>query len=186
MDTTIPAVRQATGTDTAPEPTIGRVWCGLCGTYVYLGEDVPCGKDNPKFNWDACGLKGRKYEQVPVSERKAHEEQKANQAAFGNILPLSPAGVEELLNRDPDICDLEIQPKAKAIDLQVGGDHYKSMPIQPITYVMANGIPFPEGNIIKYVTRWRSKGGLKDLEKARHMLDVLIEFERERPAQEKA
>ena len=60
---------------------------------------------------------------------------------------------------------------------QVGGDHYKTLKIQPFRYIHANGIPFAEGCIIKYVTRWRSKGGLEDLRKARHMLDLLIDAE---------
>lgn len=64
-----------------------------------------------------------------------------------------------------------------AIDVQVGGQHYKDMAIQPITYIMANGITFIEGNVIKYVSRWKKKGGVQDLKKARHMLDVLIENE---------
>jgi len=51
------------------------------------------------------------------------------------------------------------------------------MKIQPIEYIMANSIPFPEGNIIKYVSRWRDKGGIEDLRKSRHVLDLLIEFE---------
>jgi len=65
----------------------------------------------------------------------------------------------------------------KAIDEQVGGGHYKAMKIQPIEFCHANSIPFVEGNIIKYVCRWRSKNGVEDLKKARHMLDMLIELE---------
>jgi len=64
---------------------------------------------------------------------------------------------------------------AKALDSQVGGNHYKSMRIQPLEYCIANNIPFVEGCVIKYVSRWKSKGGVADLQKARHMLDVLIE-----------
>lgn len=60
---------------------------------------------------------------------------------------------------------------------QEGGDHYKRLTIQPIEYIHANGIPFAEGSVIKYVTRWRDKGGIKDLEKARHFIDLLIELE---------
>ena len=60
---------------------------------------------------------------------------------------------------------------------QVAGDHYKKLKIHPIEYIHANGIPFAEGNVIKYVTRWRDKGGIKDLEKARHFIDLLIELE---------
>jgi hypothetical protein len=61
---------------------------------------------------------------------------------------------------------------------QEGGSHYKNLKIQPIEYIHANAIPFAEGSVIKYVTRWRDKGGIKDLEKARHFLDLLIELER--------
>ena len=65
----------------------------------------------------------------------------------------------------------------KAGDTQVAGDHYKKMKIQPVEYIHANGIGFSEGNVIKYVSRWRSKGGIGDLKKARHTLDLLIELE---------
>jgi hypothetical protein len=63
---------------------------------------------------------------------------------------------------------------------QVGGDHYKSLAIQPIEYILANGIGYAEGCCIKYVTRWRQKGGVEDLKKARHFLDLLIEHEQHR------
>lgn len=62
-----------------------------------------------------------------------------------------------------------------ALDHQVGGEHYKAQTIQPIQYIMENELDFCEGNIVKYVTRWKFKGGLQDLKKARHYLDFLIE-----------
>jgi hypothetical protein len=65
-----------------------------------------------------------------------------------------------------------------ALNTQVAGDHYKSLKIQPIEFIHANGIPFAEGSVIKYVTRWRDKGGLADLEKAKHFLELLIELEK--------
>jgi len=64
-----------------------------------------------------------------------------------------------------------------ALDTQVGGEHYKSRAIQPVQYIHANGLGFCEGNVIKYVTRWASKGGLADLEKAKHYIELLIELE---------
>ena len=64
-----------------------------------------------------------------------------------------------------------------ATDTQIGGDHYKTMAIQPIEFILGNGIGFAEGSIIKYVSRWRKKGGIADLQKARHFLDLLIEHE---------
>ncbi len=64
-----------------------------------------------------------------------------------------------------------------ALEKQEGGDHYKGYSIQPIEYIHANNIPFAEGSVIKYVTRWRDKNGIKDLEKARHYIDLLIQLE---------
>lgn len=64
-----------------------------------------------------------------------------------------------------------------ALNTQVAGGHYKTLKIQPVEYIHANGIGYFEGNVIKYVTRWRAKGGLEDLRKARHYIDLLIELE---------
>lgn len=68
-------------------------------------------------------------------------------------------------------------PRTTANDTQVGGDHYKSKTIQPWDYIAANNLGYFEGNIVKYVSRWREKGGQGDLLKARHYLDKLIELE---------
>ena len=63
----------------------------------------------------------------------------------------------------------------KAIDTQVGGDHYKLMKIQPLEFIMANNMSYCEANVVKYISRWRSKNGVEDLRKARHYIDLLIE-----------
>jgi hypothetical protein len=60
---------------------------------------------------------------------------------------------------------------------QVSGTHYKDLPIQPVEYIHANGIGYFEGNVIKYVSRWRAKNGIADLEKAKHYIELLIEME---------
>lgn len=62
---------------------------------------------------------------------------------------------------------------------QVGGDHYKKMPLQPIKYITVNNLGFCEGSIIKYISRYKSKGGVEDLKKARHFLDLLIQQQEE-------
>lgn len=67
---------------------------------------------------------------------------------------------------------------SKALDIQVGGSHYKNLKIQPVEYIHANNIGYFEGNVIKYVTRWRTKNGVADLEKAKHYIDLLIEQEK--------
>jgi len=58
---------------------------------------------------------------------------------------------------------------------QVGGSHYKSKAIQPWDYIASNNLGYLEGNIVKYVSRWKEKGGLEDLKKAQHYLTKLIE-----------
>lgn len=65
---------------------------------------------------------------------------------------------------------------SSAYDHQEGGSHYNNFPIQPAYYNIFNGIPWAEGEVIKYVSRWRTKGGVQDLKKARHICDMLIEF----------
>jgi hypothetical protein len=67
--------------------------------------------------------------------------------------------------------------KTSALHRQEGGSHYKDCPIQPIEYINANNLGFSEGNVVKYVTRWKSKGGIADLRKAVHHLELLIELE---------
>lgn len=67
--------------------------------------------------------------------------------------------------------------KQSALDIQHGGNHYKGFAIQPVEFIHANGVPFIEGNCIKYLMRWREKGGVKDLDKVKHYVDLLIELE---------
>jgi hypothetical protein len=64
-----------------------------------------------------------------------------------------------------------------ALETQVDGSHYKKLKIQPVEYIHANEIGYMEGNVIKYVSRWKEKNGIKDLEKAKHYLELLIELE---------
>lgn len=70
-----------------------------------------------------------------------------------------------------------------ALDEQPGGNHYKHKAIQPVQYIHANQLDFCEGNVVKYITRWRDKGGLEDLKKVIHYVQLLIELEGlEKPA----
>lgn len=73
-----------------------------------------------------------------------------------------------------------IQQEVKATDTQIGGDHYIKLAIRPMQYSMKNGLDPLQHTIIKYVTRFRDKAGIEDLEKAKHCIDMLIEFERDK------
>ena len=60
-------------------------------------------------------------------------------------------------------------------DKQIGGKHYLKYKIQPSKFVTENRLLYPEGSVIKYVIRHQDKGGKEDLEKAKHMIDMIIE-----------
>lgn len=66
-----------------------------------------------------------------------------------------------------------------AWDTQVGGTHYTSMKIQPFQFSMANKLDPMQHTIIKYVTRFRAKNCIEDLEKAKQTIDLLIAYEKE-------
>lgn len=57
---------------------------------------------------------------------------------------------------------------------QIGGDHYNKKAIQPIDYILANDLNFCEGNVVKYITRYKDKNGVEDLKKAKQYIDFLI------------
>jgi hypothetical protein len=71
----------------------------------------------------------------------------------------------------------------KANDVQIGGSHYQ-VAIQPWDYIAANNLGYFEGNVVKYVSRWRDKGGIDDLRKAKHYIDKLIEIETARKTEQ--
>lgn len=63
------------------------------------------------------------------------------------------------------------------LDSQHGGTHYKEKGIQPIEYSNANDLSFFQGNVVKYVTRYKDKKGVEDVKKAIHYLQMILEFE---------
>lgn len=67
-----------------------------------------------------------------------------------------------------------------ANERQVGGEHYKTNPgiVEHWDIVAQHGLDYFQGQITKYVMRWRFKGGVQDLEKARHFLDKYIELQK--------
>ena len=76
------------------------------------------------------------------------------------------------------VADVELAEElSMASSQQVGGDHYKTMAIQPAEYSQRNGLNFIEGCVVKYVSRHRNKNGAEDIKKAIHFLNMLIEIE---------
>lgn len=70
-----------------------------------------------------------------------------------------------------------LEPKKSALSKQVSGTHYKTLKIQPVTYIHANSLDFFQGNVVKYITRHKDKGGKADIEKAIHFCQMIIELE---------
>ena len=69
------------------------------------------------------------------------------------------------------------EEKTSAFDRQVGGNHYQGLSITPIEYCHKNKLGPCEFSVVRYVTRYKSKGGIEDLQKAIHYLELLIEME---------
>lgn len=70
----------------------------------------------------------------------------------------------------------QVPSKPKA---QVGGTHYSDLAIEPIQFIETNQLGYHEGNVVKYVSRWRSKNGLEDLKKAKWYIERLITIQEE-------
>lgn len=62
-----------------------------------------------------------------------------------------------------------------SLNKQVDGSHYKSFAIQPAEFINENNLQFAEGNAIKYICRHPHKGKRKDIEKAIHYLEMILE-----------
>jgi hypothetical protein len=91
-----------------------------------------------------------------------------------------PALVDPHIMNPVEPTDFSVEamtPIATANEIQHGGDHYKSKAIQPWDYIVSNELGFLEGNAVKYLSRWREKNGIEDLQKAKHYIDKLIEVE---------
>ena len=64
-----------------------------------------------------------------------------------------------------------------ALDVQVGGGHYKDLAIQPVEYIHKNSLSYLEGNVVKYITRHKSKNGEQDVRKAIHYCQLILKMQ---------
>ena len=63
----------------------------------------------------------------------------------------------------------------KPSDKQIGGSHYKDCVIQPVDYIVENKLDFLEGNVVKYITRHKTKNGIEDIRKVIHYAELILE-----------
>lgn len=64
----------------------------------------------------------------------------------------------------------------KATETQVGGSHYRALEIQPIELIAALRCSFIQGCIIKYISRYKAKNGVEDIDKCIHYAQLAIEL----------
>jgi len=71
---------------------------------------------------------------------------------------------------------VKVSKCCKPTQKQIGGNHYQNLAIQPVEYCFKNKLDNLQSNVIKYVTRFKAKNGLQDLQKAKHYIDLLIQY----------
>ena len=71
---------------------------------------------------------------------------------------------------------METNEYSSALSQQIGGSHYKMMPFQPIYLIGMLDLDFCQGNVVKYVSRYKLKDGVRDLEKAKHYCQMAMEL----------
>lgn len=91
----------------------------------------------------------------------------------GKMYYTTAEGIEEYMKS----LKIEEEHQSSANKKQVAGSHYSDKSIQPWDYIHANNLCYFTGNCVKYVSRWKDKGGINDLKKAIHYLEKLIELE---------
>ena len=98
--------------------------------------------------------------------------------AYNETSPVNCSTYRDILGCDTyNAYSREFKPPTAQVPDTTEQGHYTLCPIQPIDFIVANNMDFLEGNIIKYIARYKNKNGLEDLAKARHYLDMLIERE---------
>ena len=127
-------------------------------------------------------LDGRNYEYIKSDQAHLNVKQYTEQKV--KIIEASQSTSEQLNDITHTITPTVVENAvesvvgaASALSTQIDGRHYTSMAIQPLHYAMANNLNACQFNVVKYVSRYKSKNGRVDLEKAIHCLQVLIELE---------
>lgn len=72
---------------------------------------------------------------------------------------------------------LQLHFDVSALEVQIGGDHYKTMGIQPIEYIHANDLDYFQGNVVKYISRHKAKNGAEDVKKALHYCQLILKMQ---------
>ena len=138
------------------------------GDNVLIDAIVNGGAMMRKYTWPTLGLFKIKKWRIHSDDKESQISEK--EKALELLMQPMPECSEEIPCHFVDV--------KSPLSTQIGGDHYTKLAIQPMRYSMENGLDPLQHTVIKYVTRFRDKNGIEDLEKAKHCIDMLIEFER--------
>lgn len=120
---------------------------------------------------------------APTGEQKNENWKRIHFVKLGDKESLDAEGldfdetVKNLVEAWRSLVDKKPSAAANPLESQVGGSHYKSMAIQPIEFSMRNNLDPCQHTAIKYIARFRDKGGIADLDKAIHTIELLKHFE---------
>ena len=130
-------------------------YCQKEKTIMSVGDGEPC-------NW--CGKEHTMTKDDRGWSRESHEQYMARK------LKQDKEEYQELMKGTYEY------EYGKATDKQVGGSHYKDCVIQPVDYIVKNNLDFLEGNVVKYITRHKLKGGVEDIKKVIHYAELILEL----------
>ena len=122
---------------------------------------APSGWQNPNAPYDFTEGMWRDY-----NENYSH-------LSWAEYRQMTKWGIKNLVDKTPDKPKQYSFTDAYNRDNDVDPQHYH-FDIEPFDYIHDNQMNFAEGNVIKYITRWRYKDGIKDLYKAKQYIDMLI------------
>ena len=143
---------------------------------------MPASWSNPKFKGDfTMGEYKDKKENFPDLTWKEYREMKNDGLNYLVEKNRRKIADEERLKQEKEAANYkykmaDIEAGLTDFDSVIDPDHY-NLAIEPFDYIYYNDLGFAEGNVIKYITRWKQKNGIEDLKKAKQYIDMLINKE---------
>lgn len=116
-----------------------------------------------------------------LAKKTVSEAQEVRVAGDGHSIKFSRKDLELMRAQGlkDDVVVKKDQPTScqGALNTQVGGSHHSTLKIQPIEYIHANGLDFFQGNIVKYITRYKMENGAEDVRKIIHYCQLILQLQ---------
>lgn len=156
------------------------------GSYFVKGEEVKQSLSNWAHDGKVYKLVSESPDDLYACDKCAFGSQGMSEACelAGNFCTTKEGAYLVLIDEQSETLTEKVNEwqekevhKQSALDKQVAGGHYKDLKIQPVEYIVANNLSFLEGNIVKYTTRHRMKGGAEDIKKVIHYCELILELQ---------